>query len=582
MRVSGMVLVAVMQAVFLVGSASAGVFVPDGKCVIVLASKPTEAEAIADVRRRWSDRNTAVYRSANGWFAITGALIWESDARDRLALLKARGRIPADALCSSGSKYIQLVGRFSVGGKEARSAPAKPADDLLAPFDARRLSPAEKRFLQLALAFEGDYNGLLDGDWGRISDRAMAAYARREFESAPQNWHMTLLAAKVFELFERDGWSLHYNSALRMSYLFPFDAYREGSPSDNFVNYEHTRSSLGFSLARSTKAQAERVHSYVLERAIRHRPYTVRKTNYAVTAVTTSAGRLYVRSHFVDGKWSSILVSAAERDLPIFRAVTASIARGNAQGLGFDEDGYLARNIRATLALVDGKSPPAANPRSPGLAAAPVDTPDAPKGPKASGSGFAVSEDGYVLTNYHVIKGCGRVTVANVEAKVIATNPEWDLALVRLPAGQVAGVAEFAPLPAALNSDVTVIGFPLNGLLSGLNVTRGAVSSLKGLQGDGSRMQISAPVQPGNSGGPVVDRRGAVVGVVVSKLDAMKVADVSGDIPQNVNFAIRGELAKLFLFQNGIAPRLLMDDANIDPVALARAASEYTVLIDCH
>jgi S1-C subfamily serine protease len=94
-------------------------------------------------------------------------------------------------------------------------------------------------------------------------------------------------------------------------------------------------------------------------------------------------------------------------------------------------------------------------------------------------------------------------------------------------------------------------------------------------------MQITAPVQPGNSGGPLVAADGEVVGVVVSKLDATYVADLTGDIPQNVNFAIRGEIAKLFLFQNGVEPTLGVSDIPISPVDLAEAASGYTGFVEC-
>ncbi|MDQ2093622.1 S1C family serine protease [Rhodalgimonas zhirmunskyi] len=585
MRWIGIFLSVILGVALWGGAALARGYVPDGKCVIVLASKPSIAEAIADVRARWSDRDTVIYQSRNGWYAITGDVVWKTVAEDRLASLKARGRVPGDALCSSGASYVALVGRYPATGGMAQPAPSKPADDLLAPFNARRLSQAEKRFLQLALAFEGDYNGLLDGDWGRISDRAMESYARREFSAPPQNWHMTMLAAKVFELFERDGWKLHYNSALRMSYLFPFGAYRDGAPSDSFANFDHTRSSLGLSLARGTESQAERIHRFILERGGRGAPYTVRKTNYAVTAVITpNGGQLYVRSHFIDGMWSSVLVSAESRDLPLFRAVTASIARGNAPSLAFEPQGYLAQSIEATLALVadEDKLTPAAPAPRVATAPAPATRQTPPAGPKATGSGFVVSQAGHVLTNAHVVEGCTRLKVGSAEARLIAQSAEWDLALIQLPENRVVEVASFAPMPAALNSDVTVIGFPLNGLLSGLNVTRGAVSSLKGLRGDGTRMQISAPVQPGNSGGPVVDRTGAVVGVVVSKLNAKELAERSGDIAQNVNFAIRGEMAKLFLFQNGVTPRLSSSGAPIDPVALAKTASEFTVLINCY
>ncbi len=96
--------------------------------------------------------------------------------------------------------------------------------------------------------------------------------------------------------------------------------------------------------------------------------------------------------------------------------------------------------------------------------------------------------------------------------------------------------------------DIVAYGFPLAGVLSsGGNVVTGNITALAGLGDDSRFLQISAPVQPGNSGGPLFDRNGNVVGVVVAKLNALKIASATGDIPQNVNFAIKASVATAFL-----------------------------------
>ena len=171
------------------------------------------------------------------------------------------------------------------------------------------------------------------------------------------------------------------------------------------------------------------------------------------------------------------------------------------------------------------------------------------------------------------------MSIDGLAATIIATDEAFDLALLRVSPAPMAEPAQFAEKPARLNSDVTVIGYPLPDLLGGLNVTRGSVTSLKGIAGDGVRMQISAPVQPGNSGGPVVNAAGQVVGVVVSKLDAQMVADATGDIPQNINFAIRGEIAKLFLYQNGVEPVEVEEAPAVPPEDLAEVAQGFTRLV---
>jgi S1-C subfamily serine protease len=156
-----------------------------------------------------------------------------------------------------------------------------------------------------------------------------------------------------------------------------------------------------------------------------------------------------------------------------------------------------------------------------------------------------------------------------------------DLALVQADAGDATPFLHFRPTSARLNEDVTVIGFPLWGLLEGINVTRGSVSSMAGLEGDSRMVQITAPVQSGNSGGPVLDAMGRVVGVVQSKLDTLKIAEEMGEIAQNINFAIEGGVAQEFLTSAGADFTLTADADRLSPPDLAAQASQATVLIEC-
>ena len=122
--------------------------------------------------------------------------------------------------------------------------------------------------------------------------------------------------------------------------------------------------------------------------------------------------------------------------------------------------------------------------------------------------------------------------------QVIAGDVQSDLALIEGPTSSKS--ATFSQGRGVRpGDDIVVIGFPLHGLLtSDPSVTTGNVSALAGPGDDRRFLQITAPVQQGNSGGPLLDLAGNVVGVVVAKLDAIKVANLIGDIPQNVNFAV--------------------------------------------
>ncbi len=203
----------------------------------------------------------------------------------------------------------------------------------------------------------------------------------------------------------------------------------------------------------------------------------------------------------------------------------------------------------------------------------------------STGSGFVVAAPGYVLTNSHVVAQCGEVRIPAHKAvmRVVARDEKNDLALLEgeLGAAQVARFrSDSAP---RLGEPIIVAGYPLTDLLaSSLNVTSGTISALAGPRNNQSLFQITAPVQRGNSGGPVLDTHGDVIGVVVSKLNALRIAMVTGDVPQNVNFAITGNLAREFVEANGI-------DLPEDKPAAASGASgdaperarHFTVLIEC-
>jgi S1-C subfamily serine protease len=128
---------------------------------------------------------------------------------------------------------------------------------------------------------------------------------------------------------------------------------------------------------------------------------------------------------------------------------------------------------------------------------------------------------------------------------VITQDTDNDLALLQIPAPSP-DIAPSGMAGGCVKGDaIQAIGFPLRGLLASLaNLTVGTVSALAGVSDDSRYLQITAPVQPGNSGGPLLDMSGNVVGVVVGKLDAVKIARATGDIPQDVNFALHASVAR--------------------------------------
>jgi S1-C subfamily serine protease len=204
----------------------------------------------------------------------------------------------------------------------------------------------------------------------------------------------------------------------------------------------------------------------------------------------------------------------------------------------------------------------------------------------SSGTGFFVSLAGHVLTNAHVVDGCNSISVtpdggAPLVARLVARDTTNDLALLQVShmPRRIAAIRSGA----RLGESVAAFGFPLASLLaSSGNFTLGNVTALAGIADDSRFMQMSAPVQPGNSGGPLFDNAGNVVGIVTAKLNAVRtMVATNGDIPQNVNFAIKASVATNFLETNRVNVQVGQATAAMQPADLADHARTASVFIRC-
>lgn len=571
--------VLLLLASYLMSSAvSAQTFFPDGTCAVVVASRASLEEARAFITANRLGDDASVFESRNGWFAITTSIVEASSSQEIIESGKRAGIYPEDAYCSSGQMYLRQV-----EWREAKQQPALHPSSLWNDFDARPLSIAEKRFLQAALALEGYYTGLIDGAWGSGSQSALERYTRQKFDQKPLNVDAAYLALNTIDAFVVDGWEARGISYLALSIMMPMNKMKLTDADRSFEKWEHTDQDLTLIFLDLTNSELLEVHSELVPDDRREsEPYTLRQSDRWVTAVDSFGRSGYIRSDLISGTWSTVVVLASNASRRDFGLITSSIKTGSPVTMVPEANGLLLTHA-AELASLLAQDSDGASERTDRVVTPDLNRRDSPSEARGrtSGTGFFVNSAGYMLTNAHVIDGCASITIDGEPADIIAVSRAFDLAALKPKSYQETVHLSFAEREIGLNSDVTIAGYPLHGLLGGLNVSRGSVSAMKGLRGDETSFQISAPVQPGNSGGPVIDRSGNVVGVVVSKLDVMEVASITGDIAQNINFAIRGSMAKIFMQTNGINYEERVSGEEARPEEAARLLQAATRLIEC-
>jgi len=225
----------------------------------------------------------------------------------------------------------------------------------------------------------------------------------------------------------------------------------------------------------------------------------------------------------------------------------------------------------------------------------------------SSGSGFFISKLGHIITNQHVVNKCKRITVGDnakkqVAANLVETDRRNDLALLRIKNMKMASVETkslitklrmtLVPLATEgllrskeieLGEDILVAGYPYGKRFSDtIKVTKGIISANRGIGDDTGQFQIDAAVQPGNSGGPIYDENGNIIGVVVSQLNKMKMAKIMGSMPENVNFGIKASTVRQFLNASGLPTKWSKRSKKMTTVELAKIAKNQTVMVMCH
>lgn len=175
----------------------------------------------------------------------------------------------------------------------------------------------------------------------------------------------------------------------------------------------------------------------------------------------------------------------------------------------------------------------------------------------SSGTGFLISTDGYIATNFHVIDESSELEVVfpsengfiTYKATVYLNDKTNDISILKI---NDENFKKLNYLPYELSEEYEVgdevftIGYPQPDIMgTESKLTTGIINSLSGIDNDNTCVQISVPVQPGNSGGPLFNSKGNIVGITTSSLNSIFMAKYKGNIPQNVNYAVKTEYLKV-------------------------------------
>lgn len=281
------------------------------------------------------------------------------------------------------------------------------------------------------------------------------------------------------------------------------------------------------------------------------------------------------RDNILAYAWANLAAAQGYEDAKKHRDVTELSSDQRAEAERMSSNWKLGQVLRREAA--GGNAVAAPDEPSPAAAMKKVST----------GTLFVVSAHGQSITNAHVVNDCTELHIENRDGIATVTTMDVinDLALIQIPGtAPVAAPISKEPGKIRQGEEIVVFGFPLNTVLSsGGNLTPGVVSAMTGLGNNSNQIQITASIQPGSSGSPVLNKKGEVVGVVSSKLSDAKMADATGSVGQNVNFAINGQTLKAFLDANEVSYK---DGAGYftlekQSAELADEARKWTLVVEC-
>ena len=579
---------------------------------IQIEARPSLREAEARARHysaRLEDVNG--FSIGRGWYAIALGPYAPDEAARRLARLKGAGRIPADSFTTDGRSFRQRfwpVGAGALapagnggapraqspdggleqsdqGAQDAQTPANPPAEDPAAgdvpsaqddlalddetPRAARageaRLTREERMELQRALKWAGFYRGGIDGAFGRGTRAAMRAWQKARGLSPTgilttaqrrallRDWRRPLIEAGMKQVRDMSA-GIEIDLPLKL-----VDFTRYAPP---LAHYD-SRNDSGVRVFLISQEGDETALAGLYE------------VLQSLEIIPPEGKRFLKRREFMiegaDGKIASHAEARLDDGL-IKGFILVWPAGDETRRARVLDDMRASFRALPGISLDDLAQPPGEDQSVDLVAGLEI------RKPRLSRSGFFVDGRGSVLTTLDAASQCGRITIDDeYEARLEAADPAHGLALIA-PAEPLAPAARarLRAQPPRLGSEISVAGYSYEGLLDAPSLTFGRLADMRGLDGEAWLYRLEIAARPGDAGGPVLDRGGLVVGMLLPRP-----ADNSRRLPDDVHFAARAAALAGFLAENAITPQEGPPGEARAPEDLAAIAADMTVLVSC-
>ena len=521
---------------------------------------------------------TKAFSTQTGWYAIVLGPMDAAEAQTTLTRLKADGQIPRDSLITDGGTHISQLWPLSDGSSTpavttAETTPEPDAPALIPDPDLnqsqkieRNWSRDEKILLQSYLIWTGDYEGALDGAYGPGTRRSIRLFQEcNGFEATGvfTEDQAALLAQKFTQAMARLGAEKVRDLDAGIEVLMPLALVEFDRFDPPFVHYRaKDRSRLEVLLISQEGDSASLAGLYDVMETFDFVPsegYRTQKAGWFVLSGRDENIISYTYVRLQDGAlkgFSLIWTPEIDRDIQPFVAQMyesftpiQSYVLGDAVIPDTGQDGptNLAEGLETQM-------------------------------PDHAQTGFIVNDAGFVVAHSSVVDGCSQLSMLNsqTELELLARSTDLSLAILKpKTAYEPAGIVHFSSEAPERGANVSIAGFSFPEVMTVASLNYGTLSDVSDAAGTANEVAMTAYLEDGDIGGPVLDDRGAVIAMHVRR------ADKIGNQPVSMNYAVKSNFITGFLDRHNVAYKKAVGTDALAPEDMASWAGDFTVKVSC-